>query len=113
MPQKHRYQREANKRNGESYRNWAETIGANTLFVIDAMLRAQVVEESAYRSCMGVLQLGKKHGNDRLDEACSTARKMGSPTYTAVKNLLKNPMPVKTAKSLPPHENLRDPAEFV
>lgn len=76
------------------------------------MLRAQVVEESAYRSCMGVLQLGKKHGNDQLEAACETARKMGSPTYTTVKNLLKNPPTVKTEKPLPPHENLRDPAEF-
>lgn len=113
MPNKHRYQREAMQRNGESYRSWAETIGRNTWFVIDTMLRAQVVEESAYRSCMGVLQLGKKHGNDRLEAACETARKMGSSTYTTVKNLLKNPPTVKAAKPLPPHENLRDPAEFV
>lgn len=113
MPKKHQYQLEANKRNGASYRGWAETIGANTWFVVDAMLRAQAVEESAYRSCMGVLQLGKKHGNDRLEAACDTARKMGSPTYTTVKNLMNKPLPAKLAKPLPPHENLRSPADFV
>jgi Transposase and inactivated derivatives len=114
MPKKHQYQFESDRRDGGSYRQWAGTIGENTLFVIDAMLRARHTEESAYRSCMGVLQMGKKHGNDRLESACGQARMMGNPTYTTVKNLILNPSPpCKTAKPLPVHENLRNPAEFV
>jgi len=113
MPKKHQYQQQANQRDGESYRHWAGTIGEKTLFVIDTMLRAQHVEESAYRSCMGVLQLGKKYGDDRLEKACKQACEMGSLCYTTVKNLLQSlHSQSKQAKPLPPHENLRDPAEF-
>ena len=80
--------------------------------LVDAMLRAQRTEESAYRSCMGVLQMAKKHGNSQLEKACEQARKLGSPTYTMVKHLILNPMATKPSAPLPAHENLRDPAEF-
>ena len=113
MPKKHQYQQEANKRNGDSYRAWAKTIGEETCFVVDAMLRAQRAEESAYRSCMGVLQMAKKHGAVQLERACQQARKLGSPTYTTVKHLLQNAVAMKIASPLPAHENLRNPAEFV
>ena len=113
MPKKHQYQREANQRDGDSYRTWAKTIGEATWFVVDAMLRAQRAEESAYRSCMGVLQMAKKHGETQLERACEQARKLGSPTYTTVKHLLQNQAAAKTSAPLPIHENLRDPAEFV
>ena len=112
MPKKHQCQREANKRNGDSYRAWAKTIGEETWSVVDAMLRAQRAEESAYRSCMGVLQMAKKHGNGQLEKACEQARKLGSPTYTTVKHLLLNQAATRTSAPLPAHENLRDPAEF-
>jgi transposase len=112
MPKKHQCQREANKRDGDSYRAWAKTIGEETWSVVDAMLRAQQVEESAYRSCMGVLQMAKKHGNSQLEKACEQARKLGSPTYTTIKHLLQNQAMAKTSAPLPAHENLRDPAEF-
>jgi transposase len=112
MPPNHQYQLEANKRNGDSYRAWAKTIGENAWYVVDAMLRAQRVEESAYRACMGVLQMAKKHGNSRLEKACGQARKIGSPSYTTVKRLLQHPETAKPPAPLPAHENLRDPAEF-
>jgi len=113
MPKKHQYQQEANKRNGDDYRAWARTIGEETWRVVDAMLRAQRVEESAYRSCMGVLQMAVRHGHDRLEKACEQARKLESPSYTTVKQLIISPMIVKTSAPLPAHENLRDPAEFM
>ena len=112
MPQSHQWQQKANKRNGDSYRTWAKTIGEETWAVVDAMLCARRVEESAYRSCMGVLQMAKKHGNGPLERACEQARKLGSPTYTTVKHLLQHPMATKSVPPLPSHENLRDPAEF-
>jgi len=113
MPSNHQHQRQFNRRDGNSYRCWAGAIGENTEFVIDAMLRAQYLEESAYRSCMGVLQLGKKHGSDRLEEVCKQARDMGNLCYATVKSLIQNPRPeLIPAKPLPLHENLRDPAEF-
>jgi transposase len=113
MPKKHQYQQEINSRDGESYRAWAQTFGPATWAVVDGMLRVQVVEESAYRSCMGVLQLGKKYGAAQIESACKQAQKQGKLTYTAVKDFLENPSPQAATPTLPSHENLRDPAEFV
>jgi hypothetical protein len=77
------------------------------------MLKAQAFEETAYRSCMGVMQCAKKHSPEKLEIACGRALEVGSPCYTTVKNLLQNPpTSAKRAKPLPTHENLRDPAEF-
>jgi len=114
MPKNHQHRAEFNRRDGDSYRQWAATAGENTVAVIDALLKAQHAEESAYRSCMGLLQLGRKHGNDRLETACRTARGNGRITYAAVKQLILNPpTPPLSHSPLPAHENLRSPAEFM
>jgi len=114
MPSNHKHQREFNNKNGSDYRSWAKSVGPSTYNLINTLLNAQHVEETAYRSCMGVLQFSQKQGNEQLEKACARAVEIGSPTYTTVKTLMKkNPIPEKKAKALPEHENLRDPREFV
>jgi len=114
MPEKHQRQMDSSARTGRDYLKWAATIGVNTRAVIENMLASQEVEESAYRSCMGVLQLAKKYSPKQLEYICGYALEMGSTGYTAISRFMKNPPPVKgLAKPLPAHENLRDPAEFV
>jgi hypothetical protein len=76
------------------------------------MLKSQDFEETAYRSCMGVLQLAKKHSKEMLEAACSRALELGSPNFSAVKRLIQSTSPAKRAQPLPKHENLRDSAEF-
>ena len=113
MPEKHRRQAEASGRTGEDYLKWAEAVGSNTRAVIERMLKAQDFEQTAYRSCMGVMQFAKKYSPEQLEAACGRALEVGSPCYTTVKNLLQNPpKPAKRQKPLPAHENLRNPAEF-
>lgn len=117
MPENHRHQHKMNRYDGSKYRKWAGTVGASTLYVIDSMLKAQHVEETAYRSCMGVLQMEKKYGRERLEAACKRARSIGSATYSTVKNILKNAQDNLTehpaCKPLPAHNNLRGPASFM
>jgi len=63
---------------------------------------------------MGLLQLGRKHGDERLETACRTARGSGRITYAAVKQLILNPpAPPLSHNPLPAHANLRNPAEFM
>ena len=116
MPKNHQYQRDRDHFDGARYRDWAMNIGVNTSFVINALLSAQHVEETAYRSCMGVLQMASKYGADRLEAACVKARAMNACTYTTIKNILKNAqdkLPVTSRiKPTPHHENLRGPASF-
>jgi hypothetical protein len=65
---------------------------------------------------MGILQLSRKQGNDRLEAACKKARELGSCSYTTVSNILKNHQEQTgtTAQAQPTaiHENLRDAASF-
>jgi transposase len=112
MPEKHRRYAEASKRTGADYLKWARTVGDNTLAVIERILKAQAIEETSYKSCMGVLQSANKHSPEALEAACGRALEIGSPTYTTVINLLKNPPLKKQPQPLPKHENLRAPAEF-
>jgi transposase len=112
MPERHRRQMEASGRTGEDYLKWAGTIGTSTHMLIGKMLRSQAFEETAYRGCMGVLQSAKKYSREQLEDACRRALDVGSPYYTTVINLLKNPPLPKRAQPLPIHTNLRNPAEF-
>jgi hypothetical protein len=114
MPENHKRQLENSKRTGRDYLNWASTIGENTLTVIDRMLNNQDIEVTAYRGCMGVLQFAKKYSPEKLEAACAKSLQIGSPCYTTIMHLLKNPQPKQPSqRPLPRHENLRNPAEFV
>lgn len=113
MPAKHQFQYQADRRDGNDYRDWAKTIGESTFAVIDGLLRAQRIEETAYRSCMGVLQFGQRYGKSELEAACAKAVKIGSVTYTTIKRLMTGSLdPAPDNTPTPPHENLRNPAEF-
>ncbi|KLU62630.1 integrase core domain protein [Peptococcaceae bacterium CEB3] len=112
MPEHHRKYWEFKQFNGIRYRDWAAKIGENAAYVIDKMLTAQSVEEQAYKSCMGVLQLSKKYSEERLESACAKARSINSFSFTTISNILKNGQdlipPVPPArKALPAHENVR------
>jgi hypothetical protein len=116
MPPNHQCTQDRKAFDGKRYRQWAGNIGVNTREVIDARLSSAEVEETAYRSCMGILQLSKKQGNDRLEAACKKARELGSCSYTTVSNILKNHLEqAGTAAQTKPtaiHENLRGAASF-
>lgn len=114
MPENHRHYWDAKQWNGARYREWAATIGESTAYVIERMLTAQSIEEQAYKSCMGVLQMSKKYSDGRLEHACQKAFSMNSFSYTTVRNILKNGQDLIPAisqasrkKPVPSHENIR------
>ena len=118
MPPNHQAQHEANRFDGKRFRSWAAAIGANTLYVIDALLKERDIEQAAYRSCMGILQLSRKKGNSRLEAACSKARRMGNISYGVISNLLNNnqedtPLLFEMEQAVTPvHENVRGQTAF-
>ncbi len=110
MPPNHRAVHQARQFDGRRYRSWAEAVGPNTLFIVDTMLKSGKVEEQGYRACMGTLQFTKTYGDIGLEAACERARQLGSPTYTTVRNILKNGVldtkPTAPGPT-PEHENIR------
>lgn len=72
--------------NGERFRRWARETGTACEAVIDAILASRKIEQQSYRSCRGVLSLGKKHGQAMLEQACAKALSYSPrPSYKTVK----------------------------
>jgi hypothetical protein len=119
MPSNHQAYHEFKGFDAKRYRNWASSIGVNTFYVIDSMLKEREIEQTAYRSCMGVLQFSRKHGNARLELACAKARLLGRISYSVIRNILKNnqeQMPLLfeiNQTATPAHANLRGQTAFI
>jgi len=119
MPPNHQAQQDANIFDGKRYRSWAKAIGPNTFYVIDTLLNQVEVEQTAYRSCMGILAFSRKDGNVRLEAACLKARQLGNISFAVIKNILKHnqegtPLLNGFENAVTPvHENLRGQKAFV
>ena len=75
--------------------SWAEKTGCATRQVIEAVLDRAVVEQQAYRSCFGLLNLQEKYGAQRLERASSLMlSRTSSPTYQQLKNILEKEMDI-------------------
>lgn len=88
---------------------WAEKIGANTTAAIKSILASRKVEQQAYRSCMGLLQLSKKYSHERLETACEKALSYSANTsLKSIKSILETQKDVsETVKSEPNYGYVR------
>lgn len=69
---------------------WGETIGEKTGALVAAILASRPHPEQGYRSCLGLLRLGKSYGPDRLEAACARALATGARSYHNVQSILKS-----------------------
>jgi hypothetical protein len=60
--------------------------GAST----ECRLESRPHPEQGYRACLGLLRLGKRHGDDRLEAACRPALAISAPYYRTIKSILGN-----------------------
>jgi transposase len=96
----------------ERFQRWAEEIGPQTGQLIAAVLDGRQHPQQAYRSCLGILGLGKRYTPERLEAACRRARPAGIRTYKGIHNILKNKLDQleqdqPPATPLPAHANIR------
>ena len=95
--------------------NWATSIGPKTRELVEAILAERRHPEQGYRSCLGILRLGKSFGHERLEAAAARAVAVRARSYRHVELILKNgldrlPSPVETdEEGATPvvHENIR------
>jgi transposase len=101
--------------------SWAKKSGTHTAQVAEHILASRQYPEQGYRSCLGLMRLGKSYGDDRLEAASRRSLVIGSPSYKTIKSILekgldKQPLPpVKTelpTMTLPDHENIRGPEYY-
>jgi transposase len=99
--------------------HWASSIGPHTTALVEAILADRPHPEMGYRSCLGILRLGKKF-KERLEPACERALLGGARSYKSVASILERgldrlPLPApepQRALSLGEHENVRGPAYY-
>jgi transposase len=69
--------------------NWAGQAGPATRTLAEKILESRRHPEQGFRSCLGLLRLGKTYGKERLEAACARALMIGSWSYQSVKSILK------------------------
>jgi transposase len=99
--------------NPERFTTWAESIGPETKLMIINILKKKQHPEQAYKSCLGVLGMAKKVGNERLNNACKRALTFNTYHYMAVQSILMKGLDKLDEISsidlfnMPKHDNIR------
>jgi transposase len=93
--------------------DWAATVSPHTAALAQKLLESKPHPEHSYRACLGLMNLAKRYGNERLGAACARALLSGAVSYTSVKSILQEnldrvPITTSAPAPVPPeHENLR------
>jgi transposase len=93
--------------------DWAKQIGSHTAQVVEQIMASRPHPEMGFRSCLGIMRLGKSFGTNRLEAACKRACHFKAFSYKSVQAILNNnldqePMPTVKVEAEPiVHPNLR------
>lgn len=116
MPQAHRQYAEWTP---QRLVRWAETSGPATAEVVAIILGSRAHPQQGFRSCLGIMRLGKSYGAARLEAACRRALHLGATTYTSLRSMLEKgldqqPIPASHAEPETPiaHGNIRGPEYY-
>jgi transposase len=109
MPPHHRFYAQWSP---ERFIIWAQSIGDDVAEIIQMVLTSRKHPEQAFKTCMGILNLVKKHGPDRLNKACARALGFGFYSYKRIKNILdrgleEEPLIESRELTVSSHENIR------
>jgi len=102
----------------ESLRSQAAGIGVHTETLVERLLHQRRHPQQAFRSCLGVLQLGRQFGAVRLEAACARALQHNALSWKSLQSILKHgldqqkPETHQPALDLPEHENVRGAAYY-
>jgi transposase len=63
-------------------------VGPATAILLERIMQSRKHPELGYRSCLGVLRLGNRYTNERLEAACRRAVTMNACSYRSIKSML-------------------------
>jgi transposase len=97
---------------------WAGKTGPCTQRLVTEIMHRKKHPEQGFRSCLGVIRLGKRYTPQRLEKACERAVAIGAYTFKNVESILKNGLdrqPLKPAARRPAasHPNIRGPHYYL
>ena len=96
---------------------WATSMGESTASVVETILNSKKHPEQGYRSCLGILRLGKQYSKERLEAACKRALAIGACRYRSIRSILEKgldhqPLPEYEAQPTIKHANIRGGAYY-
>jgi transposase len=98
--------------------SWAATVGPHTAAMVQKIMESRPHPEHGFRSCLGIMRMGKKYGLDRVEAACARSYAVGAYSYKSVESILKNGLdrqPLKASGQMSlviDHENVRGPGYY-
>ena len=97
---------------------WASRTGPATADLVDTIMRSRPHPEQGFRSCLGIMRLGQRYGDDRLEAASERAVAIQAHSYKSIESILRagldrQPLtPRTTTTTTPEHDNVRGPAYY-
>ena len=99
--------------------NWVGETGPSTKKVAEVIIASRRHPEQSYKVILGMIRLGQKYSQDRLENACARALALDTPYYSSLKNILSANLDMatvvtkKTEESAAiSHDNIRGPAYY-
>ena len=69
--------------------DWAGKNGPNTRDLASCIMESRKHPEQGFRSCLGIMRLGKRYSPERLEAACGRALFLKAYSYKSVESILK------------------------
>jgi len=69
---------------------WAENFGPATAELVTSIIASRAHPQQGFRSCLGILRLGKSFGDERLEAAARRALLIDARSYRSMHSILKN-----------------------
>ena len=103
--------------NPERVISWAERTGPLVAEMVRRIIKSRPHPEQGYRASLGLMRLGTRYGNERLEAACERALAFDLVSYRGVRNILvagMDRLKAETTSAQPekPHANLRGPRYY-
>jgi transposase len=93
---------------------WAQESGPSVGVLIERVMSTRAHPQQGFRSCLGIMGLGKSYGATRLEAACQRALQVDAASYRSVRSILQMGLDRQEAPAVEPaaalpqvHENLR------
>ena len=97
---------------------WATATGPATGELVSTILAGRPHPEQGFRSALGILRLGRRYGDERLEAAATRALAIRAHSYRSVESILKSGLdrvPLPSTEPAGParrHDNLRGPTYY-
>jgi len=97
---------------------WGRSIGEQTAIAANIIISGRRHPQQGFRACMGLMSMGKKYSNNRLEAACKRAITTNCVTYKSIKSILstgldQQPLPeTQASQEIPEHDNIRGSGYF-